>query len=293
MTLDEWIQGNDSVDESMIAQKASLILDAAMTLMATTFQMAYAREHKVRSNYKGIASLEKNATSEDLDQIIPLQNYWASDPAVVNYGDQMVGAGDDDAFALRALQEMADADFECRRTESTKDGYWKHVERLVSFSSVLYRLFTKLLPDKHCKNVDGRKLQRIDFSMSKILYSAGLATSSSVEQTIEHDKTVPGLNAEMEKVERKRETAKELYYSKPINESQYTKIADAVRSRWIEKINEGNKAWKTLKSSNESDAIPDEKNKARQAWIGKYGEDVEDVPERWTMIRYLKAKGVI
>ncbi|BBO69090.1 hypothetical protein DSCA_30200 [Desulfosarcina alkanivorans] len=259
MGLNDWIAGDDSVDPSLNLKKVLFLSDATALCASATLQRVHAKQKKVTSNYKEIALSNQNIKPKELDSLLPLENHFASNPKLVEYMNRLLEVRNDDDFALQALQEMMDLDFDCNITEPLPDGYWKRFEKTVMYSSVLYRLFHNLIPDKNYEGINGKIMQQIDFSMSKILYSAGQIGATSVEQTNQYDSQLSPSRRSSTKAAERQEYAVELYNSIPKG---------------------------ILKRLHE---IKDKMEELQARWIMKYGDD--NVPSLKTLQRYLKKAG--
>ncbi len=239
MTIDEWIAGNDSVDWKLNLEKIKLLDEVIALCLTTTLQRIYARQNKKISNFKEFFPDE---SGQDPDQLLPFENHYSSNSAFIEYQENLINARNDDAFALRALQEMASLDFDCKAVDPTPDGYFKRFEMVVAYGSVLYRLYAKLIPGKNYENVDAKKLQRIDLSMTKIVCEAGQMGAVSVEGVLDFDSNLlkkmkmdEGL---ANKVKTDSEIALEFYESlndRTKKDETITSISKIIHKRW--KIN--------------------------------------------------------
>jgi hypothetical protein len=265
MNLNEWIEGNDSVDPNLNIEKIKLIDDATKFCLTATLQNIYARKHKKPSNFKNFSLSEQETFIQNTTQPSLFENHYSIDPDYIKYHDNLLNARNDDAFALNALQEMASLDFEYRKANPTPDEYWRSFEKLIKYAGVLYRLYAKVLPAKDYQNIDGQKLQRIDLSMSKLIFDAGQSGVTSIEQMLEYEKV--GIRSRGKSAQKAKRKEKMMALFNDLDK----KLMDRINKQKAKSVKAG---------------------LVRKDWIDKYGEE-DSPPNEKTIKRYLKEENLL
>ena len=243
MDLNGWISGGDTVDAGLNLKKKELLENAIDFCTFFFLQRSFAKENKINTGFEEIARASIDGKDLKIDSSLPLENCFFSNPAYLEEYYELEEAPNNNNFAIKVLQEMTELDFDIDLRGASPEDSWNRFRMVISYLRVLYQIFAIVIPQRQYK-VDIKKLQCIEFSMSKLLFAAGQLGAVGVEQIIHYDEKLKWSNGKTAAAEIRKAMAIALYKDLSddfISNNSGDAIANQIRKKWKTKYGESKK----------------------------------------------------